>query len=156
MWANFAERAVSPCGTSKESTIRSCRKSFVRGLRRLINYVYTVRQKTVPIATTVDICYTDSKPGYSWANIIELDDGWTLVGFGPIRFDTTKVLREVCRATRFAVDRSTPSCGVPVAGKTGMQLYSVATVYSNGCLRACIAHTGDSTSFTPASVDGFR
>ncbi len=92
------------------------------------------------MAITVDICYTDSKPGYSWANIIELDDGWTLVGLLPTRFDTTEVLREFRRATRSAVHRSTLSCGVPVAGRTGMQMHSVATLHWNGCLRACIAH----------------
>lgn len=131
-------------------------KKFRPGLRRLINYVYSVRQKKVPMATTVDICYSDSKPGYSWANIIELDDGWNLVGLLPTRLDTTKVLREVCRATRSAVHRSTLSCGVlgPLpAGITGMQMHSVATRHSNGvCVLASRIQT-TFTSFTPASVD---
>jgi len=82
-------------------------KKFRPRLRRLIKYVYSVRQQPVPVATTVDICYTDSKPGYSWANIIELDDGWNLVGSLLTHFDTTVVLREICRATRSAMHRST-------------------------------------------------
>ncbi|KAL0030386.1 hypothetical protein WJX79_000556 [Trebouxia sp. C0005] len=53
-----------------------------------------IRQEQVPTSNSVamwhfqrvyyeelpkmHICYTDAKPGYSWANIIELDDGWAL------------------------------------------------------------------------------
>ena len=69
-----------------------------------------------------------------------------MVGLLPTRIDTSKVFREVCRATRSAVHRSKLSCGVLgqlPAGITEIQMHSVATLHSIGCLRAGVAHTDD-------------
>lgn len=53
-------------------------KHLQRDLRRLILYVYRAHRQTPPPGTTIQIGYTDSRPECSWANIIELYQGWTL------------------------------------------------------------------------------
>ncbi len=53
-------------------------KHLQLGLQRLVHHVYLARHEDLP-PCTVSIGYTDSRPGCSWVNIIELEDGWNMV-----------------------------------------------------------------------------